>query len=161
MALPARSPFPDSSTSLLINATLRAARSTLPVPKDRCGAPSSRVAAPVSFDIERTLQKLADLAADAGRHGARLTLFPEAFVSAYPRGLGFGAVVGSRTPALVPGVTYSWFRHVKPITLSSVWMYEVTWGHTEVGHALPASRGLAACSSGLTRRGRQRGARLG
>ena len=28
---------------------------------------------------------------------AHLALFPEAFVSAYPRGLGFGAVVGSRT----------------------------------------------------------------
>jgi len=31
--------------------------------------------------------------------GAGLVLFPEAFVSAYPRGLSFGAVVGSRTEA--------------------------------------------------------------
>lgn len=54
-------------------------------------------AAPVGFDVERTLQKLGDLTADAGRRGAHLTLFPEAFVSAYPRGLNFGAVVGSRT----------------------------------------------------------------
>ncbi len=29
--------------------------------------------------------------------GAQLVLFPEAFVSAYPRGLDFGAVVGART----------------------------------------------------------------
>jgi len=55
-------------------------------------------AAPVAFDPDRTIEKVADLAADASRRGARLTLFPEAFVSAYPRGLSFGAVVGSRTP---------------------------------------------------------------
>jgi nitrilase len=54
-------------------------------------------AAPVSFDVVRTLEKVRDLAADAARRGARLTLFPEAFVSAYPRGLDFGAVVGSRS----------------------------------------------------------------
>jgi nitrilase len=55
-------------------------------------------AAPVAFDPGRTIEKAADLAADAHRRGARLTLFPEAFISAYPRGLSFGAVVGSRTP---------------------------------------------------------------
>ena len=44
-------------------------------------------AAPVAFDITRTLQKVGDLAADAAHRGARLTLFPEAFVSAYPRGI--------------------------------------------------------------------------
>jgi len=54
--------------------------------------------APVVFDRERTLQKVADLAADAARGGARLALFPEAFVSGYPRGLSFGAVIGQRTP---------------------------------------------------------------
>jgi nitrilase len=54
-------------------------------------------AAPVSFDVARTLDKAADLAADVKRRGARLALFPEAFVSAYPRGLGFGAVVGARS----------------------------------------------------------------
>ena len=56
-------------------------------------------AAPVAFDITRTLQKVGDLAADAAQRGARLTLFPEAFVSAYPRGLDFGAAVGSRSKA--------------------------------------------------------------
>jgi nitrilase len=54
-------------------------------------------AAPVAFDVARTLEKAGDLAADAHRRGASLTLFPEAFVSAYPRGLGFGAAVGSRS----------------------------------------------------------------
>ena len=45
----------------------------------------------------RTLEKTSDLAADARRRGASLILFPEAFVSGYPRGSGFGALVGSRT----------------------------------------------------------------
>ena len=63
--------------------------------------PTQRVAvvqaAPVAFDVAQTLEKAGDLAADAHQRGARLTLFPEAFVSAYPRGLGFGAAVGSRS----------------------------------------------------------------
>ena len=54
-------------------------------------------AAPVAFDRARTLDKLAALASDAATQGARLVVFPEAFVSAYPRGLDFGAVVGART----------------------------------------------------------------
>lgn len=56
-------------------------------------------AAPVAFDRARTVDKVADLARDAARQGAQLVLFPEAFVSAYPRGLDFGAVVGARTEA--------------------------------------------------------------
>ena len=55
-------------------------------------------AAPVVFDRERTLAKVEDLAADAARQGARLVVFPEAFVSGYPRGISFGTVVGNRTP---------------------------------------------------------------
>ena len=55
-------------------------------------------AAPVPFDRDRTLDKLRDLAADAARRGAQLAVFPEAFVSAYPKGLDFGARVGMRTP---------------------------------------------------------------
>ena len=54
-------------------------------------------AAPVAFDRERTLDKVAALTADAAAEGAQLVVFPEAFVSAYPRGLSFGAVVGDRT----------------------------------------------------------------
>lgn len=56
-------------------------------------------AAPVAFDVERTLAKVRDLAADCARRGAKLALFPEAFVSAYPRGMDFGAVIGSRSAA--------------------------------------------------------------
>lgn len=54
-------------------------------------------AASVAFDRARTLEKVHSLAGDAARLGAELVLFPEAFVSAYPRGLNFGAAVGSRT----------------------------------------------------------------
>src|SRR5213594_713128 len=54
-------------------------------------------AAPVVFDRERTIDKLHRLTGEAAQQGAQLVLFPEAFVSAYPRGLDFGAVVGSRT----------------------------------------------------------------
>lgn len=55
-------------------------------------------AAPVAFERERTLEKVRTLTHDAARQGAQLVVFPEAFISAYPRGLSFGAVVGSRTP---------------------------------------------------------------
>ena len=55
-------------------------------------------AAPVGFDVPRTLDKLADLTADAARRGAKLAVFPEAFISAYPKGLDFGARVGMRAP---------------------------------------------------------------
>ncbi len=54
-------------------------------------------AASVAFDLERSLRKAEALTAEAAAQGAELVLFPEAFLSAYPRGLDFGAVVGSRT----------------------------------------------------------------
>ena len=55
-------------------------------------------AAPVAFDRECTLAKVRSLTTEASRRGARLVVFPEAFVSAYPRGMTFGAVVRDRTP---------------------------------------------------------------
>jgi len=54
-------------------------------------------ASPEIYDVERTLDKAADLTADAAAQGARLVLFPEAFVSAYPRGSTFGAAMGGRS----------------------------------------------------------------
>lgn len=56
-------------------------------------------AAPVLFDLEKTLSKTDELVAEASAKGAKLILFPEAFISAYPRGLSFGTVVGSRSEA--------------------------------------------------------------
>jgi nitrilase len=55
-------------------------------------------ASPVLFDRKATVEKTCRLTAEASAQGARLILFPEAFVPAYPRGLSFGAVVGSRSP---------------------------------------------------------------
>jgi nitrilase len=55
-------------------------------------------AAPVLFDREATVDKACRLTAEAAVQGAQLVLFPEAFVPAYPRGLSFGTVVGSRSP---------------------------------------------------------------
>jgi hypothetical protein len=55
-------------------------------------------AAPILFDRQATVKKVCQLLADAAAQGARLVLFPEAFIPAYPRGLGFGTVVGSRSP---------------------------------------------------------------
>src|ERR1041385_7061820 len=52
---------------------------------------------PVVFDREGTLNKVRDLASDAAKIGAKLVVFPEAFISAYPKGLDFGARVGLRS----------------------------------------------------------------
>jgi nitrilase len=55
-------------------------------------------AAPILFDREATLEKTCKLLREAAASGAKFVLFPEAFIPAYPRGLSFGMVVGSRTP---------------------------------------------------------------
>ena len=55
-------------------------------------------ASPVLFDREASVQKACRLTKEAADQGAKLVLFPEAFIPAYPRGLSFGAVVGSRSP---------------------------------------------------------------
>ena len=54
-------------------------------------------AAPVAFDVEATLDKAERLMVGASASGAQLAVFPEAFISCYPRGLTFGSAVGSRT----------------------------------------------------------------
>lgn len=54
-------------------------------------------AAPVLFDREATVAKACRLIDEAAADGAKLILLPEAFIPAYPRGLSFGTVVGSRS----------------------------------------------------------------
>ena len=56
-------------------------------------------AGPVLFDREAAIEKTCDLIPDISAKGVDLILFPEAFIPAYPRGLGFGAVIGSRSAA--------------------------------------------------------------
>ena len=54
-------------------------------------------AAPVLFDRAATVTKTINLIRNGASQGAQLLLFPEAFIPAYPRGLSFGMVVGSRS----------------------------------------------------------------
>jgi nitrilase len=55
-------------------------------------------AAPILVDWRATVQKAEDLIGEAGALGAKIILFPESFVTGYPRGIAFGTVVGSRSP---------------------------------------------------------------
>ena len=55
-------------------------------------------ASPILFNREATVEKALNLVSEAAENGAKLILFPEAFIPAYPRGLSFGTVVGSRKP---------------------------------------------------------------
>ena len=55
-------------------------------------------AAPVVFDCRATMARVRHLSTEAASGGAGLVLFPEAFISGYPRGISFGTVVGDRTP---------------------------------------------------------------
>ena len=50
------------------------------------------------FDTPRTIEKLRDYCAQAQAAGATLVVFPEAFLGGYPKGIDFGARVGSRSP---------------------------------------------------------------
>jgi len=51
----------------------------------------------VPFDRDASVEKACQLIREAGEGGAELILLPEALIPAYPRGLSFGAVVGSRS----------------------------------------------------------------
>ena len=52
---------------------------------------------PVLFNLQLTIDKVETITKEASTHGASLVVFPEAFISAYPKGLNFGAKIGSRT----------------------------------------------------------------
>ena len=54
-------------------------------------------AQPFLFETDRTIEKMWDLMAGIKAESRDLVLFPEAFLPGYPRGLTFGAVVGSRS----------------------------------------------------------------
>lgn len=51
----------------------------------------------VVMDREKGIEKTVQLIKEAGKAQANVIVFPEAFIPAYPRGMSFGAVVGSRT----------------------------------------------------------------
>lgn len=52
---------------------------------------------PAVFDLAGTIAKTERLIEKAAAGGAKLIVFPEAFVSGYPKGLDFGARVGMRS----------------------------------------------------------------
>jgi nitrilase len=52
----------------------------------------------ILFDPEASVAKAERLIAEAAGGGAKLIVFPEAFIGGYPKGEDFGARVGSRTP---------------------------------------------------------------
>jgi nitrilase len=53
----------------------------------------------VPFDSDACVDKAVQLIAEAAASGARLLVFPEAFIGGYPKGLNYGLVVGARDPA--------------------------------------------------------------
>ena len=56
-------------------------------------------ASPILFDREAAVAEVVRGTREAADRGARLVLFPEAYVGGYPWGLKFGTAVGGRTPA--------------------------------------------------------------
>jgi nitrilase len=50
------------------------------------------------FDTARTMDKVLSLCDEAGRNGVKLVVLPEAILGGYPKGIDFGARVGSRSP---------------------------------------------------------------
>ncbi|MFC8685567.1 carbon-nitrogen hydrolase family protein [Brevibacillus porteri] len=64
-------------------------------------------AASVIMDRDGSTEKAVSLTLEAGEKGAKIVVFPEAFIPAYPRGLTFGTKVGSRSPE----GRKDWFRY--------------------------------------------------
>lgn len=54
-------------------------------------------ATPVAGDTAATVAKTAGLIADAAKRGAKIAVFPEAFIGGYPKGADFHIFVGART----------------------------------------------------------------
>jgi nitrilase len=53
----------------------------------------------VPFQSEACVDKAVRLVEEAAAAGARVIVFPEAFITGYPKGLNYGLVVGARDPA--------------------------------------------------------------
>ncbi|HWR10313.1 MAG TPA: carbon-nitrogen hydrolase family protein [Rectinemataceae bacterium] len=69
------------------------------MPRNKSARVAVIQAAPVIMDLKRTVEKTVALTHEAAAKGAKIVVFPEAFIPAYPRGLSFGAKIGSRTQA--------------------------------------------------------------
>ena len=56
-------------------------------------------ASAVPFDAQACVEKAVRLTGEAAARGAKVVVFPEAFIPGYPKGLSYGLVVGARDPA--------------------------------------------------------------
>jgi len=65
------------------------------------------------FDPGAALEKVETLAREAAQDGAKLIVFPEAFIGGYPKGHNFGAPVGSRSAE-----GRDWFRRYYDAAIS-------------------------------------------
>lgn len=54
--------------------------------------------ASAGFDAGKSVERLAAMAETAASNGARIAVFPEAFIGGYPKRLDYGVKVGLRTP---------------------------------------------------------------
>jgi len=54
-------------------------------------------ASAIPFDSEKTILKAEKILKKVSSEGAKLAVFPEAFLGGYPKGLKFGSVVGNRS----------------------------------------------------------------
>jgi nitrilase len=52
----------------------------------------------VPFDTRACVEKAVRLIGEAAATGTRVILFPEAFITGYPKGLNYGLVIGARDP---------------------------------------------------------------
>jgi nitrilase len=55
-------------------------------------------ASAVPFDSDACVEKAVRLTGEAAAKGAKVVVFPEAFIPGYPKGLNYGLVVGARDP---------------------------------------------------------------
>ncbi|HWE45579.1 MAG TPA: nitrilase-related carbon-nitrogen hydrolase [Caulobacteraceae bacterium] len=91
----------------------------------------------VLFDTPATLAKLRCLAREAAGKGARLALFPEAFVGGYPKGLDFGVKLGSRTPE-----GRDWFRRYSDAAIAVPGPETAEIGAVAAEHAIEIVTGV-------------------
>jgi nitrilase len=89
------------------------------------------------------MTKLHRLAAEAAKEGALLAVFPEAFVGGYPKGVDFGARVGSRSPE-----GREWFRRYYESAISVPGPETEAIGETAARHGLQIVVGVIERAGG-------------
>ena len=85
----------------------------------------------VLFDTPATMAKLVRLAGEAADKGAKLAVFPEAFVGGYPKGMDFGARVGWRTSE-----GRDWFARYFESAIAVPGPETAQMGEVAAGHAM-------------------------